>query len=105
MGNETKAKDFFANYKAGDFHRFSDPEKKLYRTFGLETGSFTQVLGAKSFIRGLSAFKYGIGTPVGDVWQMPGVFLIHSGEILKSFVHETVSDLPDYEGMVCNLNY
>jgi hypothetical protein len=103
MGNETKAKEFFANYDAEMFARFSDPEKKLYQTFGLETGSFTQVLGAKSFIRGFSAFQYGIGTPVGDVWQMPGVFLIHKGEILKSFVHEAVSDLPDYEEMVCEI--
>jgi hypothetical protein len=103
MGSETKAKDFFANYNAENFPRFSDPKKILYQTFGLETGSLTQVLGAKSFIRGLSAFKYGIGTPVGDVWQMPGVFLIHKGEILKSFVHETISDLPDYQEIVCEI--
>jgi hypothetical protein len=104
MGSETKAEAFFSGYNAENFLRFSDPEKKLYQTFGLETGSFTQVLGAKSFIRGFSAFQYGIGTPVGDVWQMPGVFIIYKGEILKSFIHEAVSDLPNYQEMICEIS-
>lgn len=104
MAKEEKAKEFFAQYGVEDLPRFSDPEKKLYNEFGLETGSFTQVLGVKSFIRGLSAFKHGIGAPVGDVWQMPGTFLIHKGEILQAFINENVSDKPDYEGMVCEIN-
>jgi len=103
MADEEKAKDFFARYGLEDLPRFSDPEKTLYQEFGLETGSFTQVLGVKSWIRGLEVFKHGIGTPVGDVWQMPGTFLIHKGEILQAFINENVSDVPDYEGMVCEI--
>lgn len=103
MANEEKSKEFFSRYKVEDLPRFSDPEKKLYNEFGLEIGSFTQVLGMKSFVRGLEAFKHGIGQPVGDVWQMPGTFLIHKGNILQAFINETVSDKPDYEGMVCEI--
>ncbi len=104
MVNEDQAKEFFARYNVEDLPRFSDPDKKLYNEFGLETGSFTQVLGVKSFIRGLEAFKHGIGKPVGDVWQMPGTFLIHKGEIIEAFINETVSDKPDYEGMACSIH-
>ena len=55
-------------------------------------------------IRALEAFEYGIDAPAGDPWQMPGPFLIHKGRILKAFINESVSDKPDYEGMVCSLN-
>lgn len=105
MANEEKAKEFFARYGVEDLPRFSDPKKELYKAFGLETGSFTQVLGVKSFIRGFEAIKHGIGVPVGDPWQMPGTFLIHKGEITQAFINETVSDKPDYESMVCSLDY
>ena len=103
MAKEDKAKEFFAQYGVEDLPRFSDPKKKLYQEFGLETGSFTQVLGVKSFVRGLAILKHGIGTPVGDVWQMPGTFLLHKGKILQAFINENVSDVPDYEGMVCEI--
>ncbi len=103
MAKENQAKEFFAQYGVEDLPRFSDPKKQLYNEFGLETGSFTQVLGMKSFGRGLAILKHGIGKPVGDVWQMPGTFLIHKGEILQAFINENVSDVPDYEGMVCSL--
>ena len=103
MANEGQAKKFFARYKVEDLPRFSDPEKKLYNEFGLETGIFSQVLGVKSFVRGLEAFKHGIGAPVGDVWQMPGTFLIYKGKILQAFINENVSDKPDYERMVCEI--
>jgi hypothetical protein len=105
MANEDQAQKFFAQYGVEDLPHFSDPKKILYNEFGLETGSFTQVLGIKSFVRGFEAFKHGIGKPVGDVWQMPGTFLIHKGEVIESFINETVSDKPDYEKMVCSLDY
>lgn len=37
-----------------------------------------------------------VGLPAGDVQRMPGAFLIHNGEIQKSFRHKLVSDRPDY---------
>ena len=101
MADTEKAEPFFSSFGAWDISHFSDPEKKLYDAFGLKTGSFLQVLGPQSFFRGVQAFRHGIGVPVGDVWQMPGTFLIHKGNIVRSFINETVSDIPDYEGMVC----
>jgi hypothetical protein len=37
----------------------------------------------------------------GDATQMPGVFLLHRGEILKAFKHKTAADRPDYLDMIC----
>lgn len=104
---EAAAKDFFSRYNAENIDRFSDPEKELYHTFGLERGNLSQLFSVKTISRGFEALQKGghfIGKPVGDVWQMPGVFLIYKGEIRQSFRHESVGDIPDYNTMsVCEI--
>jgi hypothetical protein len=34
---------------------------------------------------------------LGDGFQMPGVFVLHQGEIRNSFIHRFPYDRPDYE--------
>ncbi|MFO0508824.1 MAG: AhpC/TSA family protein, partial [bacterium] len=48
--------------------------------------------------------KHGIGSAEGDVTQMPGVFLVFHGEILKSYRHQSAADRPDYVALVRELN-
>jgi hypothetical protein len=73
----------------------------------LERGDLSQVFSLKTIAGGFEALRKGghfIGKPVGDVWQMPGVFLVYKGKVLKSFKHETVGDIPDYEALsVCEI--
>lgn len=104
MAEERQAKEFFNSYEVGDLPRFSDSRKELYAAFGLTRGNLTQMFGWKNFRRGFAAIRHGIGLPVGDVWQMPGAFVIYKGEIRAAFIHETASDTPDYEKMVCQIN-
>lgn len=104
MADESQAETFFSSYSVENFPRFSDPEKKLYDIFGLKRGNVGQMFGWKNFKRGFEAISHGIGMPVGDPWQMPGAFVIHQGNILASFIHETASDVPNYEEMVCGLS-
>lgn len=101
MGTESQAKDFFTNYGLADLPRISDPENALYKVFGLSRANLTQLFGFKSIIRGFQAFigGNGLGIPVGDPLQMPGVFLIELGKIVSSFVHQTAADRPDYAGI------
>lgn len=103
MAEEAKAARFFARYGVEDLPRFSDQSAKLYQAFGLQRGGASQLFAPKNFIRGFEALMKGghtVGAPVGDVWQMPGVFLIFKDEIRKSFIHETASDKPNYEEMI-----
>ncbi|MCC7246762.1 MAG: hypothetical protein IT269_13845 [Saprospiraceae bacterium] len=61
-----------------------------------------------NWIRGFQAAVIeGHGTDMqtedmGDGFQMPGVFLLHKGEIIKSFVHQYPYDRPDYEA-ICKI--
>ena len=65
--------------KARSPHPFlCDHDKELYASFGLREATGKQVFGPRVFARGFGATLRGhwVGKPIGDPWQMPGVFLI-----------------------------
>lgn len=99
MGREEGAAALFARFNLGNIARISDPAAELYAAFGLARGSLAQVAGPRVWLRGAKAFFAGFfpGRWVGDVLRMPGVFLLHHGEIVRAFRHEVTADRPDYE--------
>jgi hypothetical protein len=102
MGGEAEAAALFAHYDVTDVARVSDPERALYRAFGLARGSVAQVLGPKAIWRGLTNVlfgDFGLGRVVGDGFQMPGVFLVYRGRIVRRFLHVSIADRPDYAAM------
>ena len=99
MGNEEQAQKFFSKFGAQDEHRVSDPEKNLYRAFSLKRGTFSQLFGMRIWkreVRDRMFLTYGVGRIIGDSFQLPGVFLVHQSQVLKSFRHESVADEVDY---------
>ena len=86
-----------------DVPHYSDPSRRLYRSFGLARGTLSQTFGPKPLARGVEATLRGhvVGKLVGDGFQMPGVFLVERGEIVRAFRHESVADRPDYTGLAC----
>jgi len=89
----------FERYSLGDVHRYSDPERVLYRAFGLDRGSLQQLFGAWVWWRALVAAVQGghwFGRLEGDVYQMPGVFLLNHGRIMAEHRSASAADRPDY---------
>jgi len=76
----------------------SDPSGVLYASLGLSKGTFAQLFGWRTFKRGFSAVLKGngIGKLAGDGFQMPGLFIIEDGQLVRSFRHETAGDIPPY---------
>ena len=109
MMAEKQAGALFARYGLADLPRISDPTRRLYRAFELESGSLKQLLGWKVWWRSLVAGilnRHGAGKLMGDGRQMPGVFVVQNGSILKAFRHLTAADRPHYEqftGTACGL--
>jgi hypothetical protein len=102
--DDERAASFFGNYGLEDVARVSDPDRRLYRAFGLRRGRVLQLFGWPVWIRGFKAGilnRHGVGGLAGDGLQMPGVFLLTGGEIARSFRHETAADRPDYEDLAC----
>jgi peroxiredoxin len=100
------AEQFFKKYKLTPVDHICDPQKLHYTAFGLGRGTPQQLFGLMNWIRGFQAgvieghgFAYH-SEEIGDGFQMPGVFVLHRGEIKNSFVHQTAWDRPDYEQMI-----
>jgi len=100
MHDEIKAAKELIGYNLADLDRISDPESLLYKGFILKRGTLSQVLGIKVWLRGVylwitkGAF---VSSPQGvDTFQMPGIFLIYQGEIIKQYIHMTAADIPPY---------
>jgi hypothetical protein len=102
MGSERDAAATFAAYGLGDLPRFSDQRCDLYREFGLERGGWWQIWGPKVWWRGLVSLLtgHGIGPLRGDVFRMPGAFLVDHGDVIRAFRHQTSADRPDYAAFI-----
>lgn len=108
MSTEETAAKFFAKYGLQNAQRISDPEKTLYRAFGLPRGSFGDLFGPKVWIRGFQAGilgRHGVGMLDGDGFQMPGAFLLYFGEVLRSYRHQSAADRPNYIQLVTGHSY
>lgn len=100
MADKGTAQEYFEKYNIQDPKWVADPECDHYQEFGLLKGTFSQLFGFKTWVRGFdSAVMKGNGVSwkqLGDGFQMPGVFLINKGKIDYCFIHKSVADRPDY---------
>ena len=82
-----------------EHRRQLEAEGIFYKSFRLKRGSFLQLFGLKVWVRWVElAFRKKLFNtkPAGDVAQMPGIFLLQEGKVVKEFVHKSVADSPDY---------
>ncbi|MBK6699205.1 MAG: redoxin domain-containing protein [Saprospiraceae bacterium] len=103
MSSEEIAVNYFRRYKIEHLLRISDLDCTYYKHFGLIKGTFNQLFGFRSWVRGIEASLikgHGWGHQLGDGFQMPGVFFISKGKILSEFKHKYASDKPDYLSMM-----
>jgi AhpC/TSA antioxidant enzyme len=107
MTTDDDAKALFAKFGLGDIPRVADPERKLYEAFELKRGTVNDVIGPKVWWKGFrSAILQGngFGIPKGDVFQMPGTFLVANGEIIRAYRSDDSTGHPDYaEFAACEL--
>lgn len=103
MGDDSGFEPIAKSYGLDDVARISDPDRRLYRALDLRRGGLTQLFGPRVWIRGLTAMRRGsrVGRLVGDGFQMPGVFLISHGRVVREYRHATAADRPSYEEIAC----
>ena len=103
MAGECEVGRLLGRYGLEDVNRVSDPKQHVYRAFGLTRGRVGELAGPRVLWRGLIGLFHGHGwrPPHNeDGFQMPGVFLVFHGEILRSYRHQSAGDRPDYLAIV-----
>jgi len=95
--------DAFCHSHAVPFLCLSDPARKSYRTYGLERTSWFQMITGRTVSRLIAALAegHGGGRPVGDIMQMPGVFMVDSQGILRYiYRYRDIADNPPNEELL-----
>lgn len=106
MGDERSADRVFEPFGLADLPRVADSSQALYRAFGLPVGKTKQVLGFRAWLRVVPLLlKHGVGRTEGDGFQMPGLFLLFHGEVLRAFRHQSIADRPDYVALANEQDY
>jgi peroxiredoxin len=101
MATPQQAAAFRQQYEL-PFPVLADPQREAYQAFRLARGTLGQVAGPRMWLAGLKAtLRGGVGRPSGDVWQMPGAFVIDREGIVR-FAHypSHTGDLPSHEAML-----
>lgn len=96
MGTQEESAAFQMKFDI-PFPLISDPKGQLYKAFGLKHLSALGLLSPAVTVKGLLAVSkgHGIGIPIGDVRQLPGVFIINiEGRIVYSHFSRDPSDHP-----------
>lgn len=105
LGPPDLAKVYFAYYGIGGVERVNDPEALVYKLPVFALGRKNPLMQALNpavwvgWLRG-TIFKHGIGKIQGDGHQMPGIFFIKGGKIVRRFIYKTIADEPDYLKLV-----
>lgn len=103
MSTEETAQSFFDQFNLKNVMHISDPQCELYAQFGLTKGTFTQLMGLRTWMGGFRTRKKGIhisAQSIGDSLQMPGIFILCNGAVAESYIHKVISDKPDYEYLI-----
>ena len=105
MSDSETAQSYFKKFGLKDITFINDPLKRFYSAFGLFRGSFTQLYGLQTWIRGYkvkkeNGFELELAKKLGDSTQMPGVFIIQNGQIKDKFLHRHAAERPDYEKLL-----
>ncbi len=98
MGDAAQAAKFRESRKL-HCEVLADPGLKAYAAYGLEKGGVIRIAGPQMWWAGLkSVVRYGAARPVGDIWQMPGAFLVaKGGKLLYAHRAANSGDLESYD--------
>lgn len=99
QGSSEAGRDFLRRYPGAErYHAVSDPERELYRAYGLASFRWGQLLTPRLWSRWVKVMVAGhlVGRPVGDGLQMPGVFIIRDGQVVAEHRYAGAGERPAY---------
>lgn len=93
----------FCRKRGVDMECLGDPDRRAYKSVGLERGSLVQFLGPQLMPKYLGAVRKGSlpGIPVGDTAQLPGTFVVGAdGRVAFAHYNKDSGDNPPLEDVL-----
>jgi peroxiredoxin len=104
---EEVVKEYLKDFPDFPFRLVPDPEKKVYKIFGVESGSFFDIISPTALLRTLKdsptlakKYKFVKGGIKGDKYLRPAFFVVDNGVIIWSYKSKNVADSPDISEML-----
>jgi hypothetical protein len=97
QGNPTEGRAFMRRYWPSA-HAVADSQRRFYAAFGVDRGNLLQTLGPAVWRarRRAQGKGHSQGPRAGDIWMMPGAFLVRDGEIIWAHEYRHAADHPDF---------
>ena len=104
QGTSREGRAFLRHYWP-EARAVSDPELEFYDAFGVTRGSFLQMLGPRVLLasRRASAKGHQNGERSGDIWRLPGLFVVAGDRILWRHEFRHAADHPDFAAIPTRL--
>jgi peroxiredoxin len=99
QGTPEEGQEMLKRFQLGDLSSISDPKCHLYRAYGLRRGDLKSILAPSVWWRGFRSVileGHGAGKVSGDLFQLPGAFIVEGNRIRSQFLHTTPADRPNY---------
>lgn len=101
QGTPAQSAMFFDKLDPGST-AIADPDRRLYRRFGIRRGGLREMFGWRAWVAGAKAALDGhtINRKIGDPWTLPTVLAVRNGSIVWSYRgahagdHPPVDDIP-----------
>lgn len=106
MGEPGEAAAFGAE-RAPNVIMLSDPQQEAYRAYGLGRAGLLETMGPGVWASGFDLVAGGHmgGAPMGDVRQMPGIFIVGSdGRVQMAYYSKHIGDHPKPQQILATLD-
>ncbi len=104
MANTDKqARTILKKYSLDTCDLIADSTCQYYARFGLVKGSFSQLFGFTNWVKTIDYSinkKHGFHLPIGDGFQLPGMFIIQNNEIVEAYRSEEVYEQPPFDRFI-----
>ena len=103
---EEVVKEYLKDFPDFPFRLVPDPEKKVYKIFGVESGSFLDLVSPTALLRTLkdppllSKYRFVKGGVKGDRYLRPAFFVVDNGIVICAYKSKNVADSPDISEML-----
>lgn len=97
QGSPREARAFLRTYWPG-VRVVCDPDLAFYEAFGIGRGGLLEMFGPRALgaMRRAKTKGHDVGERSGDIWRMPGLFLVRGARVLWSHDFRHAGDHPDF---------